>query len=65
LFSALLPYLVAGGLRGAPWLELPGRDLGDPHITTDSWENPDCSVSEAGPAAAPGRLPAGVINTTA
>lgn len=48
----------------AAWLELLGRDLGDPHTTTDSWANLDCSVSEAGPAAATGRLPAGVINTT-
>lgn len=47
-----------------PWLELQGRDLGDPHTTTDSWANPDCSVSGAGHAAAAGRLPAGVINTT-
>lgn len=48
----------------APWLGSLGRDLGDPHITTDSWASPDCSVSGAGPAAAPGRLPARVINTS-
>lgn len=46
----------------APWLGSLGRDLGDRHTTTDSWASPDCSVSEAGHAAAPDRLPAGVIN---
>lgn len=48
----------------SPWLGSLGRGLGDPRTTTDSWASPDCNVSEAGPAAAPGRLPAGVINTT-
>lgn len=50
--------------NAAQWLVSIGRGLGDPHTTTDSWASPDCSVSEAGPAAAPGHLPAGVINTS-
>lgn len=49
--------------RLAPWQGSLGRAPGDPLTTTDSWASPDCSVSEAGPAAAPGRQSAGVIHT--
>lgn len=45
------------------WLGSVERDPGDLRTTTDSWARPDCSVSGAGPAAAPDHLPGGVINT--
>lgn len=60
--SELTPPKGAVGLRGTAWQGSPGRALEDPRTTTGSWVNPGCSAREAGPAAAPGRLPAGVIN---
>lgn len=62
-WDILLLVVLVFGERSAPWPGSLGRDLGDPHTTTDSWASHDCSVSEAGPAAAPDRLPAGVINS--
>lgn len=45
------------------WLGSVEKDLGDPHTTTDSWASLDCSVSGAGPAVAPDRLPVGVMHS--
>lgn len=55
------------GLVGGKVLAWPGsrgKAPGDPRTTTDSWASPDCSVSGAAPAVAPGRRAEGVINAT-